>query len=151
MKISIHFIHTFYKNIYTFHLYIHFEHILKTPNQRTRFSKSREGIVFKVYVRLLQQQRMSVHTWIISGSSKPGWWNTYILEYTYQQVHTSFDFNGLEGTITSTYKLHYWGSKAEGILAEDIIQMVDITIIENPDIMGTDVNEPVTIDNEIII
>nr|ALB26240.1 C1 [Okra enation leaf curl betasatellite] len=117
----------------------------------TRFSKNREGIVFKVDVRLMQQQRISVHMQISSTRSPAISTRTFIIDYTYQQLHIPFDFNGLEGTITSTFKFHYWGSKAEEILDEDIIHMMDIIIIENPDIMGMDVNEPVTIDNKIII
>nr|ANN44525.1 C1 protein [Bhendi yellow vein mosaic betasatellite] len=117
----------------------------------TRFSKTREGIVFKVDVRLMQQQRISVHMQISSTKSPAISTKKFIIDYTYQQLHIPFDFNGLEGTITSTFKFHYWGSKAEEILEEDIIHMVDIIIIENPDIMGMDVNEPVTIDNKIII
>ncbi|ADQ55884.1 C1 protein [Bhendi yellow vein India betasatellite [India:Guntur:OY163:2006]] len=117
----------------------------------TRFSKTREGIVFKVDVRLMQQQRISVQMQISSTRSPAISTKTFIIYYTYQQLHIPFDFNSLEGTITSTFKFHYWGSKAEEILEEDIIHMVDIIIIENPEIMGMDVNEPVTIDNKIII
>nr|ALB26214.1 C1 [Bhendi yellow vein mosaic betasatellite] len=117
----------------------------------TRFSKNREGIVFKVDVRLMQQQSISAHMQISSTNSPTIQTKTFIIDYTYQQLHIPFDFNGLEGTITSTFKFHYWGSKAEDILEEDITYMVDIIIIENPEIMGMDVNEPVTIDNKIII
>ncbi|ADQ55864.1 C1 protein [Bhendi yellow vein mosaic betasatellite [India:Raichur:OY56:2005]] len=117
----------------------------------TRFSKSRQGMVFKVDVCLMQQQRISVHTQISSTNSPGISTKTFIIDYTYHQLHISFDFNAVEGTITSTYKFHYRGSKAEELLEEDIIHTVDIIIIENPDIMGMDVNEPVTIDNKIII
>nr|AHX25684.1 C1 protein [Bhendi yellow vein betasatellite] len=140
MKISIHFIYIFISNIY-----------IRRTIKMTRFSKNREGIVFKVDVRLMQQQRISVQMQISSTRSPAISTKTFIIDYTYQQLHIPFDFNGLEGTITSTFKFHYWGSKAEEILEEDIIHMVDIIIIENPDIMGMDVNEPVTIDNKIMI
>nr|ALB26383.1 C1 [Bhendi yellow vein mosaic betasatellite] len=117
----------------------------------TRFSKNREGIVFKVDVRLMQPQRISVHMQISSTRSPATSTRTFIIDYTYQQLHIPFDFNGLEGTITSTFKFHYWGSKAEEIQEEDIIHMVDIIINDNPENMGMPVNEPVTIDNKIII
>ncbi|ALB26195.1 C1 [Ludwigia leaf distortion betasatellite 3] len=117
----------------------------------TRFSKNREGIVFKVDVRLMQQQRISVHMQISSTKSPAISTRTFIIDYTYQQLHIPFDFNGLEGTITSTFKFHYWGSKAEEILDEDIGHMVDRIIIENPDIMGRDVIEPYIFNKKIII
>ncbi|ALB26206.1 C1 [Bhendi yellow vein mosaic betasatellite] len=117
----------------------------------TRFSKNREGIVFKVDVKLMQQQRISVQMSISSTISPARSTRTLTIAYIYQQTHIPFDFNGLEGTITSTFKFPYWGSKAEEILDEDIIHEVDIIIIENPDIKRMDVNEPVTIDNKIII
>ncbi|ADQ55876.1 C1 protein [Bhendi yellow vein India betasatellite [India:Trichy:OY115:2006]] len=151
MKISIHFIHTFYENIYTFHLYIHLRTYTLDAQSNDKVQQNREGIVFKVDVRLMQQQRISVHMQISSTKSPAISTKTFIIDYTYQQLHIPFDFNGLEGTITSTFKFHYWGSKAEEILEEDIIHMVDIIIIENPDIMGMDVNEPVAIDKKIII
>ncbi|ADQ55877.1 C1 protein [Bhendi yellow vein India betasatellite [India:Jalgov:OY121:2006]] len=151
MKISIHFIHTFYKNIYTFHLYIHLRTYTLDTQSNDKVQQIREGIVFKVDVRLMQQYRISVHMQISSTKSPAISTKTFIIDYPYQQLHIPFDFIGLEGTITSTFKFHYWGSKAEEILEEDIIHMVDIIIIENPDIMGMDVNEPVTIDNKIII
>nr|UYO78197.1 C1 [Bhendi yellow vein mosaic betasatellite] len=117
----------------------------------TRISKNREGIVFKVDVRLMQQQRISVHMQISSTRSPAVSTRTFIIDYTYQQLHIPFDFTGLEGMITSTFKFLSWGSKAEEILDEDIIHMWDIIIIENPEIMGMEVNEPVTIDNKKII
>nr|AYM55035.1 C1 protein [Bhendi yellow vein mosaic betasatellite] len=117
----------------------------------TGFSKNGRDVVFKVDVRIMQQQRISVHMQISSTRSPAISTKTFIIDYTYQQLQIPFDFNGLEGTITSTFKIHYWGSKAEEILEEDIIHMVDIIIIENPEIMGMDVNEPVIIDNKIII
>nr|AYM55051.1 C1 protein [Okra leaf curl betasatellite] len=140
LKIPIHFIYIFISNI----------HIRRTIKM-TRFSINKGGIIFKVYVRLMQQQKISAHMQISSTKSPAISTRTFIIDYTYQQLHIPFDFNGLEGTITSTFKFHYWGSKAEQIIDEDIIHMVDIIIIENPDIMGMDVNEPVTIDNKIII
>nr|ALB26203.1 C1 [Bhendi yellow vein mosaic betasatellite] len=117
----------------------------------TSFGKNREGIFFKVDVRLTQHQSISVHMQISSTKSPAISTKTLLIDYTYQQLHIPFDFNGLERTITSTFKFHYWGSKAEEILEEDIIHMVDIIIIENPDIRGMEVNEPLTIDNKIII
>nr|ALB26234.1 C1 [Okra leaf curl betasatellite] len=117
----------------------------------TRFSKNREGIVFKVDVRLMQQQRISVHMQISSTRSPAISTRTFIIDYTYQQLHIPFDFNGLEGTITSTFKFHYWGSKAGKILKENKKQKVHILYRENPDIMGEEKIEPVTFDNKIII
>ncbi|ADQ55859.1 C1 protein [Bhendi yellow vein India betasatellite [India:Sonipat:EL12:2006]] len=151
MKISLTFIHTSLK--YSIHfIYISISSItIRRTIRRSRFSINREGIVFKEDVRLMQQQRISVQMQISSTRSPAISTKTFIIDYTYQQLHIPFDFNGLEGTITSTFKFHYWGSKAEEILEEDIIHMVDIIIIENPEIMGMDVNEPVTIDNKIII
>ncbi|ADQ55880.1 C1 protein [Bhendi yellow vein India betasatellite [India:Thadagan:OY156:2006]] len=140
MKISIHFNFIFISHI-----------SMKSTIKMTRFSKNREGIVLNVDARLMQQQRISVHRQISSTRSPAISTRTFIIDYTCQQLRVPFDFNGLEGTITSTFKFHCWGSKAEEILEEDIIHMVDIIIIENPDIMGMDVNEPVTIDNKIII
>nr|QGH59186.1 C1 protein [Bhendi yellow vein mosaic betasatellite] len=140
MKISIHFIYIFTSNIY-----------IRRTIKMTRFSKTREGIFFKLDLRLMHQQRISVHMQIISTKSPPISTKTFIIDYTYQQLHIPFDFNGLKGTNPSTFKFHYWGSKAEEILQEDIIRMGDISTIENPEIMGMDVNEPVTIDNKIII
>nr|ALB26399.1 C1 [Bhendi yellow vein betasatellite] len=116
----------------------------------TRFSKNREGIVFKVDVRVMQQHRISVHMQISSTRSPAISTGTFIIDYTYQQLHIPLDFNGLEGTIISTSKFHQWGSKAEEIQEEDIIHILDIIIIENPETMGMDVNEPVTTDNKII-
>nr|ALB26209.1 C1 [Bhendi yellow vein mosaic betasatellite] len=117
----------------------------------TRFSKTREGFVFKVDVRLKQQQRISVHMQISSTTYPPISTKTFIISNTYQQLHIPPVFNGLEGTLTSPLKIQNGGSKAEEILEEDIIPMVDIIIIENPDIMGMDVNEPVTRVNKRII
>nr|ALB26189.1 C1 [Bhendi yellow vein mosaic betasatellite] len=140
MKISIHFIYKFISSIY-----------IRRTIKMTRFSKNREGIVFKVDVKLRQTQRISVQMQISSTRSPAISTKTFITDYTYQQLHIPFDFSGLEGTITSTFKFHYWGSKAEEDIEEDIIHMVDKIINENPDIMGMDVNEPVTIDKKIII
>nr|ALB26188.1 C1 [Okra enation leaf curl betasatellite] len=117
----------------------------------TMFSTNREGIVVKVDVRLMHQQRLSVHMPISSTRSPAISTRTFIIAYTYQQLHIPFDFNGLEGTITSTIKFHYKGSKAEEILEEDIIDNVDIIIIENPDINRKDVNEPVNVAKKIVI
>ncbi|ADQ55873.1 C1 protein [Bhendi yellow vein mosaic betasatellite [India:Karnal:OY80:2006]] len=117
----------------------------------TMFSRTREGILFKVEVRLMQQQRISVQMQISSTRCPAISTKTFIIDYTCHQLQIPFDFNGLEGAITSTFKFHYWGSKAEEILDEDIIHMVDIIRRENPEIMRMDVNEPVTIDNKIII
>ncbi|ADQ55882.1 C1 [Bhendi yellow vein India betasatellite] len=152
MKISSPFIHTLCENINQ-GLFETGEH--STVRNRKTCKDGAEGMretrVFKVDVRPMQQQRISVHMQISSTKSAAISTKTFIIDYTYPQFHIPFDFSGLEGTITSTCKFHYWGSKAEGILVEDIIHMEDITIIGNPDIMGMDVNEPVTIDNEIII
>nr|ALB26204.1 C1 [Bhendi yellow vein mosaic betasatellite] len=117
----------------------------------TRFSKTREGIVFKVDVRLMQQQRISVHGQISSTKFPAISTKTFIIEYTYLHLHIPFDFNTQEGTITSTLTFHYWGWKAEEIFLDDLKHVADINSIENPHIMGMDVNEPVTIDNKIII
>nr|AKE34117.1 C1 protein [Okra enation leaf curl betasatellite] len=140
MKISIHFIYIFISNIY-----------IRRTIKMTRFSKNREGIVFEVDVRLMQQQRISVHMQISSTKSPAISTKTFIIDYTYQQLHIPFDFNGLEGTITSTFKFHYWGSKAEEIQEQDILHMVESIIRGNPDIMGTQVTGAVTIDNQIIM
>nr|ALB26207.1 C1 [Bhendi yellow vein mosaic betasatellite] len=117
----------------------------------TRFSKNTEGVVFTVEVTLTHQQRISVHMQISSTRSPARSTRTFFIEYTYQQLHIPLEINGLEGTLTSTFKFFNWGSKAEEIMEEDILHMVDIIIIENPDIKGMDVNEPVTIDNKRII
>nr|ALB26387.1 C1 [Okra enation leaf curl betasatellite] len=117
----------------------------------TRKSTNRGGIVEGVVVRVDVQLRISLHMSISSTRSPARSTRTFIIAYIYQQTHIPFDFNGLEGTITSTFKFPYWGSKAEEILDEDIIHDVDIIIIENPDIKGMDVNEPVNEANKIII
>nr|UEN73566.1 coat protein [Bhendi yellow vein mosaic betasatellite] len=140
MKISIQFLYIFTSNVY-----------IKRAIKMTRFSKNREGIVFKVDVRLMQQQRISVHMQISSTRSPAISTRTFIIDYTYQQLNIPFDFNGLEGTITSTFKFHYWGSKAEESSRRDLIHMVDIIIIENPDIRGMDVTGPVPMDYKMIV
>ncbi|ADQ55868.1 C1 protein [Bhendi yellow vein mosaic betasatellite [India:Coimbator:OYCO1:2005]] len=117
----------------------------------TRFSRTREGIVIREDVRDKQQQRASVHKYISSAKWSSHITKAFIVDYAYQQLHIPFDFTGVEGEITSTFKFHYWGSKAEEILEEDIIHVVDIIIMENPDIMVMEVNEPVIIDSNIII
>nr|ALB26186.1 C1 [Bhendi yellow vein mosaic betasatellite] len=117
----------------------------------TRFSKNREGIVFKVDVRLMQQQRTSVQMQISTTRSPSVSIKTSINDYTYQQLHMRSYFIASEGSITSTSKYDDWGSKAEKIFEEDIIHKLDIIRNENPEITGMEVNEPVTIDNKIII
>ncbi|ADQ55875.1 C1 protein [Bhendi yellow vein India betasatellite [India:Guntur:OY62:2006]] len=117
----------------------------------TRFSKTREGIVFNVDVRLTQHQRISGHMRISSTQSPAISTKTFVIDYGCQQLHIPVDLNGQDGTITSSSKFHYWGSQAAERSGEDVVDVVDIIIIENPDIMGMEVNEPVTIDNKQII
>nr|ALB26216.1 C1 [Bhendi yellow vein mosaic betasatellite] len=117
----------------------------------TRFSKNRGGVVVKVEVKLMQQQRISVKKERSSTKSPATSTITFIIEETYHQFHIPVAVDGLEGTITSPFKGHYWGEKAEEVIEEHIIHMVDIIIIENPNDIGKDVNEPVKIVNKIII
>nr|AFB81495.1 beta C1 protein [Cotton leaf curl Multan betasatellite] len=108
----------------------------------TTSGTNREGVRFIVDVRIMQNMKIFIHMRILSTSPSSLIKYDGIVQYTYEDIHVSFDFNRFEGSIIATFLFAYNGAKMEEIEIEDIVHRLDILVLENPEILGMDVNEP---------
>nr|AFS44560.1 C1 Protein [Cotton leaf curl Multan betasatellite] len=108
----------------------------------TRSRTNTQGVRFTVDVRIMTNMKIFIHMKLVSTKSPSLIKYEGIVQYTYEDIHVPFDFNGFEGNIIANFLFAYNGAKIEEVEIEDIVHRLDILVLENPEILGMDVNEP---------
>nr|UTQ10820.1 beta C1 [Cotton leaf curl Multan betasatellite] len=108
----------------------------------TRSGTNKQGVRFTVDVRIMENMKIFIHFRLVSTKSPALIKYEGIVQYTYEDMHVPFDFNGFEGNIIANFLFANNWAKIEDIEIEDIVHRLDIIVLENPEIMGMDVIEP---------
>nr|AFB81483.1 beta C1 protein [Cotton leaf curl Multan betasatellite] len=108
----------------------------------TTSGTNKEGVRFIVDVRIMENMKILIHMRILSTKSPSLIKYEGIVQYTYKDIHVPFDFNGFEGSIIANFPSAYNGAKIEEIEIEELVHRPELLVLENPEILGMDVNEP---------
>nr|AFB81475.1 beta C1 protein [Cotton leaf curl Multan betasatellite] len=108
----------------------------------TTSGTNKKEIRFIVDVRIMENMKIFIHMRILSTIFPSLIKSVWIIQYTYEDIHVPFDFNGFEESIIANFLFAYNEAKIEEIEIEDIVQRLDILVLENPEILGMDVIEP---------
>nr|AFB81482.1 beta C1 protein [Cotton leaf curl Multan betasatellite] len=108
----------------------------------TTSGTKQRGVRFIVDVRIMENMKIFIHMKILSTKSPALIKYERAVQYTVRGLYVPFDFNGFGGSIIANFPFAYNWAKEEEIEIEDIVHELDIPVLENPEILGMDVNEP---------
>nr|AYM55044.1 C1 protein [Cotton leaf curl Multan betasatellite] len=108
----------------------------------TTSGTNKKGVRFIVDVRIMEKMKIFIHMRILSTKSPSLIKYEGIIQYRYENIHVSFDFNALKGTIQTNFLFPYNEGKKKEFEIEDIVHRLDVLVLENPELLGINVMEP---------